>query len=313
MEEDPWDLGDDPVLPEKETEPPNRGELLEVPLGHTAPDQQRDEMGLVPTSHLILLSEWELSLKRTLVRIQTPKDQKPDGSMDTALLTSKKIKVLEYGDMNMVEYRSNTIGPSPLIRGRELRNWTLCANGGDQTDLWLAAVNTKGPWFTRQAMHWTRLDQARLDRCYISSREDCVSLLEEMVHDGTSSLADHIPIRISITRQDGTRTGYKKSYFKTDGHMLQNQEVLSKVRAEWAAHPSWAVDDRRKWGLALALTMAVLMGEKNKDGADMREAGAIHRKLAEVRLAIQENQSEDTRRNFEEALLTSRRRERLDV
>ncbi|KAL3695955.1 hypothetical protein R1sor_010031 [Riccia sorocarpa] len=134
-----------------------------------------------------------------------------------------------------------------------------------------------------------------------------------MVHDGTSSLADHIPIRVNITLQDGAGDGHMKSYFKMDGRMLQKQEVLSEVRREWTAHPSWAVDDRRRWGLALARTSAVLMRNKNNDRADMIEAGRIHKKLAEARLAVQENNCDETIRVFEEALQASRRRERLDI
>ncbi|KAL3687354.1 hypothetical protein R1sor_013663 [Riccia sorocarpa] len=63
------------------------------------------------------------------------------------------------GDFNMVEYREDTIGPSPMIRGEEARSWARCANSLDLVDGWLGAVESKGPVFTRQQLHGERRKQ----------------------------------------------------------------------------------------------------------------------------------------------------------
>ncbi|KAL3695771.1 hypothetical protein R1sor_009847 [Riccia sorocarpa] len=45
------------------------------------------------------------------------------------------------GDFNMVERRTDTLGPSPLIRGEELRRWALCSN---LLDTWPADEQSMG-------------------------------------------------------------------------------------------------------------------------------------------------------------------------
>ncbi|KAL3684704.1 hypothetical protein R1sor_002726 [Riccia sorocarpa] len=179
------------------------------------------------------------------------------------------------GDMNMVEYRRDTIGPSPLLKGRELRKWTLNENAGDLIDVWLEAVSSKRPWYTRQATYCGRLDQSRLDRCYITNRGEWLYLIDEMVHDGTSCLADHIPIK---TRE----------------------EVKAECADVWADHPWWATYHRKKWGLALARVRSVLLKQKKVQRADELEAEALYPKLSEVRIRVQEEPTTENRRLFEE-------------
>ncbi|KAL3681464.1 hypothetical protein R1sor_024420 [Riccia sorocarpa] len=220
---------------------------------------------------------------------------------------------LLIGDMNMVEYSRDTIGPSPILKGRELRKWTLCANAGDLSDIWLEAVQTRGPWFTRQAMHGNRLDQARLDRCYITKRGDWIFQMEEMLHDGSSSLADHVPIRISLILEGETRTVSKKSYFKMDGSLLKNEGIRREVERTWSAHPDWANDDRKRWGLALARTRKILLAHKRTQTRGEMDAEEISKRLALARLQVQVNDSTSNRREFEEALMAARRREQADM
>ncbi|KAL3689374.1 hypothetical protein R1sor_015683 [Riccia sorocarpa] len=51
---------------------------------------------------------------------------------------------LLLGDFNMVERTRDALGPSAVIRGRELRSWTLCANLGDLVDAWIMAAQGEG-------------------------------------------------------------------------------------------------------------------------------------------------------------------------
>ncbi|KAL3680548.1 hypothetical protein R1sor_023504 [Riccia sorocarpa] len=156
------------------------------------------------------------------------------------------------GDFNMVEHRSDTIGPSPLLRGEELRRWTVCRNQADLTDTWFSAHEAKGPWFTRQALHGNRFDQAHLDRCYLSERGEWAYAVFEEDHQGRRSLSDHIPIRVKIQLSARYRREEKVvSYFKMNAKMLTSDGGMAEVKEEWQKHPTWAKDPRKKWGLAL--------------------------------------------------------------
>ncbi|KAL3697596.1 hypothetical protein R1sor_011672 [Riccia sorocarpa] len=177
----------------------------------------------------------------------------------------------------MVESPRDTIGPSPILKGRELRKWALCANAGDFVDVWLEAVSSKGRWFTRQAMYGNRLDQARL------------------------------------ILQGETRTELRKSYFKMDGGLMQREEVKQEVGNVWGEHPWWATDDRKRWGLALKRTRAVLLKHKNKQGLVDVESEEIYRRLDAVRHQVQDSPTETNRVRFEEELQAARRREQLNV
>ncbi|KAL3695931.1 hypothetical protein R1sor_010007 [Riccia sorocarpa] len=104
-----------------------------------------------------------------------------------------------------------------------------------------------------------------------------------MTHYGTSSLADHIPIRISLILQGEVQEAGRKSYFKMDGSQLQNDAILHEVITVWDQHPSWAADERKRWGLALA------------------------------RVQHDRYPTEEAKKLFEEALVAARRREQLDT
>ncbi|KAL3687098.1 hypothetical protein R1sor_013407 [Riccia sorocarpa] len=156
----------------------------------------------------------------------------------------------------MVEYSRDTRGPSPLLKGRELRKWTLCANAGDLTDIWLEALKKTRPWYTRQTMYGNRLDQAWLDRCNVTNMGEWICQLEDMNHDGSSSLADHIPIRAYLVLEGERRSEGRKLYFKMEGSLLKKEEVMTETKRVWVDHPAWANDDRKRWGLALARALA---------------------------------------------------------
>ncbi|KAL3681782.1 hypothetical protein R1sor_024738 [Riccia sorocarpa] len=64
----------------------------------------------------------------------------------------------------------------------------------------------------------------------------------------------------------------------------KREDVQKECEEAWNDHPWWALDDRTKWGLALARVRAVLLRYKNLQRAEEIEAEALYRKLAEVRL-----------------------------
>ncbi|KAL3688357.1 hypothetical protein R1sor_014666 [Riccia sorocarpa] len=66
-----------------------------------------------------------------------------------------------------------------------------------------------------------------------------------------------------------------------DRTQLQNEAILQEVKTVWDQHPSWAADERKRWGMALA--------------------------------RVQHDQTEEAKKLFEEALVAARRREQLDT
>lgn len=75
-------------------------------------------------------------------------------------------KWLLCGDFNHTDKSDNSMGPSPLLHGMEVRKWNRLIDRFDLVDNRLIVVQQSGPTYTRQAQHGGRFDQARLDRSY---------------------------------------------------------------------------------------------------------------------------------------------------
>ncbi|KAL3691828.1 hypothetical protein R1sor_005479 [Riccia sorocarpa] len=186
------------------------------------------------------------------------------------------------GDFNMVENRRDTIGDSPMMRDAELRQWTI-------------------------------LDQARLDRCYLTNRGQWLHTIPRMIHFGESSLADHIPVQVQpILKSGGDRRIQTKSYFKMDAAFMKSPEVLETIKRTWEEHPGWAKDAQNKWYLALGRVRTVFQSCREKQKSELPEAIVIQANLAKARRDIQESPTEDNKNRFEEALKMARRREQAD-
>ncbi|KAL3692700.1 hypothetical protein R1sor_006351 [Riccia sorocarpa] len=200
----------------------------------------------------------------------------------------KEGKWVVIGDFNMVERRSDTIGPSPLMRGAELRKWILCSNQGDLVDTWLTACESTGPWYTRQVVHGARLDQSRIDRCYISERGEWIHTILKEDHDGSCSLSDHIPITIQLKLIDVDTEGVRPtSYFKMNAKFMKSQDLVQKVKEIWNQHPVWAHDQRKKWLLALGRIRLVFKDHRDELEKEVPELTTLHTRLAATRRAIQ--------------------------
>ncbi|KAL3695702.1 hypothetical protein R1sor_009778 [Riccia sorocarpa] len=145
-------------------------------------------------------------------------DSREDGTADTVILIQKKIRVKTHGSSGTGHLAWATIA-------------TAIGDIGDLIDTWLEAVRARGPWFTRQAMCGGRLDQARLDRCYVTNRGDWLFLIDEMLHDGSSSLADHIPVKVNLVLQGEVLSEGRKSYYKMDASLLNKEEIKRECEA----------------------------------------------------------------------------------
>ncbi|KAL3695864.1 hypothetical protein R1sor_009940 [Riccia sorocarpa] len=218
------------------------------------------------------------------------------------------------GDFNMVESRVDTIGPSPLMRGAELRKWTMCSNQADLVDTWLVANVSKGPWFTRQAVHGSRFDQSRIDRCYISELGEWVYRIAQEEHYGTCSLSDHIPISVQLQLiHEGPTHRKPTSYFKMNARYMQSQEFRQRIKETWSKHPDWAQDPRKKWSLALGRIRLIFKDHRDCQERELPEMVLLQERLARAREAIQTQQSDGSQREFETALQLIRQREKADA
>ncbi|KAL3682896.1 hypothetical protein R1sor_000918 [Riccia sorocarpa] len=223
---------------------------------------------------------------------------------------------LVIGDFNMVESTKDSIGPSVVLRGRELRSWNLCSNQGDLIDSWLTALESKGPWFTRQALHGNRLDQSRLDRIYISNRGEWVDIIPEMVHQGTCSLSDHIPVgaTLILEKQNRIRENRREtSYFKMRPGLMMRSGVLQAAEEEWRNHPGRARDERKRWALALGRIRKLLMVERDRQDVETEEVEVLQNMLHKIRTDLQRQDTSRKRVEFEETMKKLRLREKLDA
>ncbi|KAL3690698.1 hypothetical protein R1sor_004349 [Riccia sorocarpa] len=62
----------------------------------------------------------------------------------------------------------DSTGPSPLLKGVPLDLWTKVEQKWAMEDAFDKCMQQQGPRYTRQVIRGDRLDQARLDRIYIS-------------------------------------------------------------------------------------------------------------------------------------------------
>ncbi|KAL2635666.1 hypothetical protein R1flu_007145 [Riccia fluitans] len=149
----------------------------------------------------------------------------------------------------MVETSVDSVGPSPVLRGEELRSWNLCVNVGDFRDTWHLAVGTRGALYTRQPWHNRRFDQARLDRIYISGRGQWAQHVSLVRHYSQRVLSDHTPVSATLVYKQ-PKTRKITSYFKMDPIMMTQPGAKETIERIWNEHPQWAKDGRKKWFLA---------------------------------------------------------------
>lgn len=91
--------------------------------------------------------------------------------MELWLLIQTKAQKIDWiltRDLNMMEDRMDSLGPSPLIKGIKLIEWRLLVNRFSFIDSLSLLGKVEGSRFTRRRHHGPRLDQSRIDWVYFS-------------------------------------------------------------------------------------------------------------------------------------------------
>ncbi|KAL3683215.1 hypothetical protein R1sor_001237 [Riccia sorocarpa] len=226
--------------------------------------------------------------------------------------TLKKImpRSTAIGDFNMVEYQEDSIGPSPLLKRDEKHCWDICAGRTDLIEARLCASNTLGPHFTRQAWHGNRSDQSCLDRFYLSQRGEWLYHIRTVNHQGARTLSDHIPISLEIVlKAVEASLRQRRSYFKMEYRTLMRAEVLARAKEKWQEHPRWAREKRKRWSLALGRIRKLRMEVRDEDRRRDTEGSSLEDRVERARRRVQQDQSEEAKEDFEEAVTTLRQRE----
>ncbi|KAL3679018.1 hypothetical protein R1sor_021974 [Riccia sorocarpa] len=216
------------------------------------------------------------------------------------------------GDFNMVESQDDSIGPSPVLRGEELGAWEVCAGAADLIDAMLCATKATGPHFTRQAYAWhgERFDQSWLDRFYLSGSGEWVYHIRSVDHQGARVLSDHVPVSLEVRLQpEEAASRPRRSYFKMEFKTLMRVEVLERAKAVWQAHPTWAKDKRKRWAFALGRIRKLLMDVREEDKKSWEDVSELESTVEAARRRSQNDQSEDARKELEEAVTKLRSRE----
>ncbi|KAL3686774.1 hypothetical protein R1sor_013083 [Riccia sorocarpa] len=105
----------------------------------------------------------------------------------------------------------------------------------------------------------------------------------------------------------------RRSYFKMDFKMFIREEVLTRARASWLDHPTWARDKRKRWSLALGRIRRLLMEVKEDDKRRILPIRTLEEKVECARLRVQQDTTVEAKESFEEAITNLRRREHEDA
>ncbi|KAL3692128.1 hypothetical protein R1sor_005779 [Riccia sorocarpa] len=112
-----------------------------------------------------------------------------------------------------------------------------------------------------------------------------------MVHQGTRSMSDHVPVSIKLVldiQRETISRGRPRSYFKMNIKLMNSPGVLQKAKIAWETHPSWVKDERKKWAMGLGLIRQVLMEEKKRWEREDPDLATLQEKLLQAKEA-QEN------------------------
>ncbi|KAL2644225.1 hypothetical protein R1flu_011812 [Riccia fluitans] len=157
------------------------------------------------------------------------------------------------GDLNQVELRTDTLGPSPLLHGKEERVWKNLVLRKDVVDCYMVAAWKKRPRLTRHARRGNQVDRARLDRVYVSDGCSWVDHVNSIQHFGGRTQGDHVPVLVKIALDPlEPQQGKQRSYYKLNDRMLKNEMTKAEVKRVWEDHDPSCTDPRRRWKEAWA-------------------------------------------------------------
>jgi hypothetical protein len=194
---------------------------------------------------------------------------------------------LFYGDFNMLEFHDDSLGQSSVLHGSEERAWKCIVDDLDLLDLYVCASQRKGPLFTRQAVSGARVDGARLDRIYGTSRGEWFHHVVHLHHDGRQMLSDHVPIIAKIALEEPPLQGKRKgTYFKFDAGYLKDATVLGKVKEAWGVRAEDS-DPMEYWREGWRRISRIMKAEKKIRQANFRTLDAKRIELEALRLKIE--------------------------
>jgi hypothetical protein len=94
----------------------------------------------------------------------------------------------------MTESRSDSIGFSPSLQGRELEAWRLLKTRFNFQYAYSIAGKIDGALYTWRRTRGQVLVQSRIDRFYLSDGGWWLDSIKKLQHDGAQALSDHDPI-----------------------------------------------------------------------------------------------------------------------
>ncbi|KAL3697231.1 hypothetical protein R1sor_011307 [Riccia sorocarpa] len=198
------------------------------------------------------------------------------------------------GDLNQVDRRCDTVGPSPLVHGSEERLWRSIVQEKDMADCYIDAVIQRGPVFTRQAQRRGRLDRARLDRVYITDRGAWIDHVAFIQHFGGVTTADHIPVLVKlILEQSEGSSKPARSYFKLNDNVLKEQGNMEEVKRLWEDHDPSCADPRRKWREAWSRVKKWCQQHKSSWELESEKLKDLRKQLDDERTKLSTSASEE--------------------
>ncbi|KAL3697959.1 hypothetical protein R1sor_012035 [Riccia sorocarpa] len=140
----------------------------------------------------------------------------------------------------MVSDPRDSAGPSPLLTGSPLDAWTEVEQTWALEDAFDKAMQKHGPRFTRQVVRGSRLDQARLDRIYIS--QDATWCNEERVRLSALKADDGTMIEDEVKLMRTIGDFYQQLYTQPE---IQVEDRASRMQALQPINKFATVDENK--------------------------------------------------------------------
>ncbi|KAL3685721.1 hypothetical protein R1sor_003743 [Riccia sorocarpa] len=208
------------------------------------------------------------------------------------------------GDWNMVLSPTDSLGPTPMLKGSPLQAWTEVELKWSFEDALEVALQTQGPKFTRQAVRGSRLDQSRLDRVYINKNAAWLKEVTSLNHDGKEALSDHTPVMlvVNLTSSNSSRKGRRKkdTYTKMDVDSMQNPTRRKIIQEAWEEGWGISSDPVLAWEFAWSKAREVFKQFHKEDREKVTKLQALQDNLGDIRerlhVGASEREMEDYRK-----------------
>ncbi|KAL3701180.1 hypothetical protein R1sor_019202 [Riccia sorocarpa] len=152
--------------------------------------------------------------------------------------------------------------------------------------------DTAGPTAWPRVVRGNHLDQARLDRVYISHNGDWVRIVQKITHNGKECASDHIHVKADFMLTSSERSNRRKvSYLKLDVESFRDPEMRDLIRSAWEEGWGLFPNPIVAWELAWGRVRKLFRRFRKEEQSRRSKLQAEQAKLEDLRIQMAENPS----------------------